>query len=145
MQRFDRLSLSRETNIIFPTLRSRQKHFFPKLFEQTKKFYLSAKGLHGECSASISVKTICFEHLQQGSYEKLNLGIFLQEYVQASGEDNFCVPFLQLKFLVPTLRHIFCSPKASNIYGESDFESSFSRNKLGKYIFLWFKKRDFYF
>ena len=60
-------------------------------------------------------------------------------------EDNYCVPFFKLKFLIPTLRHIFCSPKASKIYGESDFESSVSRNKLGKYTFLWFKKRDFYF
>ena len=33
-------------------------------------------------SASISVEIICFEHLQQGSFEKLNPGIFLQEYIQ---------------------------------------------------------------
>ena len=32
-------------------------------------------------SASISVEIICFEHLQQGSYEKLNPAIFLWEYV----------------------------------------------------------------
>ena len=60
-------------------------------------------------------------------------------------EDNYCVPFFKLKFLSPTLRHIFCSSKASKIYGESDLESSVSWNKLGKYTFLWFKKRDFYF
>ena len=47
-----------------------------------KSFHLSGRELHDECSASISVKIICFEHLQQGSYEKLSPGIFLQEYVQ---------------------------------------------------------------
>ena len=47
-----------------------------------KSFHLSARELHNECSASISVEIICFEHLQQVSYEKLNPGIFLQEYVQ---------------------------------------------------------------
>ena len=47
-----------------------------------KSFHLWARELHDECSASISVEIICFEHLQQGSYEKLNPGIFLQEYVQ---------------------------------------------------------------
>ena len=60
-------------------------------------------------------------------------------------EDNYCVPFFKLRFLIPTLCHIFCSPKALKIYGESEFESSVSRNKLGKYKFLWFQKRDFYF
>ena len=32
--------------------------------------------------AAICVEPICFEHLQQGSYEKLNRGIFFEEYVQ---------------------------------------------------------------
>ena len=60
-------------------------------------------------------------------------------------EDNSCVPFLKLKFLIPTLRHIFCLPKPLKIYGESYFVSSVSRNTLGKCTILWFKKRDFYF
>ena len=47
-----------------------------------KGFLLPTRELHDECSASISVEIICFEHLQQVSYEKLNPGIFLQEYVQ---------------------------------------------------------------
>ena len=55
-------------------------------------------------------------------------------------KDDYCVPFFKLKFLIPTLRHIFSSPKHSNIYGESDFISSVSGNKLRKYTFLWFKK-----
>ena len=59
-------------------------------------------------------------------------------------EDNYFVPFFKLKFLIHTLRHIFCLPKRSKIYGESDLQNSVSQNKLGKYIFLCFKKRDFY-
>ena len=65
--------------------------------------------------------------------------------IDASLEDNYCVPLFKLKFLIPTLRHIFCSPKPWKIYRESDFVSSASRNKLEKYTFLWFRKRDFYF
>ena len=34
-------------------------------------------------------------------------------------EDNYCVLFFKLKFLIPTLRYMFCLPKASKIYGES--------------------------
>ena len=59
-------------------------------------------------------------------------------------QDNYCVLLFKLKFLIPTLRHIFCLPNPSKIYGESDFESSVARNKLGKYTFLWFKKRDLF-
>ena len=60
----------------------------------------------------------------------------------ASLEDNYCVPFFKLKSLITKLHHIFCSPKLPKIYGESDFKISILRNKLGKYTFLWFKKRD---
>ena len=60
-------------------------------------------------------------------------------------EDNYCLPFFKLKLFIPTLGPIFCSPKSSKIYRESDFVSSVSRNKLAKYIFFWFHKRDFYF
>ena len=56
-------------------------------------------------------------------------------------EDNWCILFFKLKFLIPTLRHIFCLPKASKIY----FESSVSQNMLGKYAFLWFKKDELFY
>ena len=58
-------------------------------------------------------------------------------------EGSYCVEgnFFKLKFRIATLRHIVCSPKPSKIYGKSDFESSVPRNKLGKYILLWFKKK----
>ena len=55
-------------------------------------------------------------------------------------EDDHCVSFFKLKFLIPTLRHMFYLRKLSNIYGERDFD-----NNLEKYTFLWFKNRDFYF
>ena len=35
-------------------------------------------------------------------------------------QDDYCVLFFNLKFLIPTLCHMFCLPKPSNIYGESD-------------------------
>ena len=53
-------------------------------------------------------------------------------------EDNYCVLLFKLKFLIPTLPHIFCSPKSLKIYGESDFVGSVWRITLGKYTFLWF-------
>ena len=36
-------------------------------------------------------------------------------------EDDYCVRFFDLKFFTPTLRHMFCSPNPSNIYGQRDF------------------------
>ena len=56
--------------------------FLRNYLSKQKSFHLSARELHNECSAFISVKIICFEHLQQISYEKLKSGIFLWEYVQ---------------------------------------------------------------
>ena len=50
-------------------------------------------------------------------------------------EDDYCVPFFKLKFLIPTLRNIFYSPNSSNIHGECDFASSVLGNKLDKYTF----------
>ena len=38
-------------------------------------------------------------------------------------EDDYCVRFFDLKFFTPTLRHMFCSPNPSNIYGERDIVS----------------------
>ena len=114
-----------------------------------KSFHLSGRELHDECSVSISVKIICFQHLQQGSYEKI------QEYVQPNASQVATMMALwkiitvfhssSWNFIIPALRHILCLPKASKIYGESGFESSASQNKLGKHKFFWFKKRDFYF
>ena len=52
-------------------------------------------------------------------------------------EDDYCVPFFRLKFLIPTLRHILYYTKPSDSYGECEFVSSISRNNLAKYTFLW--------
>ena len=151
VHRWSKDCLSRETNAVFPTLRSRTNSFRNDSSKQ-KIFHLLAWKLRDECPAFVSVEIICFEHLQQGSYEKLNLWIFLQDYLRpntssckhdASLEDDYCVPFFDLKFLIPTLLHMFRLPKPTNIYGQRDFISSVSWNKLEKYTFLWFKKRDF--
>ena len=58
-------------------------------------------------------------------------------------ENDYCISFFKLKFLIPKLCQIFCSPKPSNIYGESDFVSSALRNNLEKYTFFWIKKETF--
>ena len=49
-------------------------------------------------------------------------------------ENDYYVPFFKLKFLIHTLRHIFCSSRTSNIYGESDFR--FAKYVGKKYIFV---------
>ena len=109
-----------------------------------------ARELHDECSASISVEIICFDYLQQGSCEKLKPEIFLQEHVQPNASQvatmmAFWKIITVLFFECSSLRHIFCLPKASKIYGESEFESSVLQNKLGKYTFLCFKKKRIFF
>ena len=50
--------------------------FFRNDLSKQKSFHLSTRQLHDEYSTSISVEIIWFEHLQQGSYEKLNPGYF---------------------------------------------------------------------
>ena len=108
-----------------------------------KRFHLSARELHNECSASVSVEIICFEHLLQGSYEKLKLGIFLQDYLQPNASQvpttmSLWKMITVFRSLIWNFRHMFCSPNPSNIHGQRDFVS-------WKNTFLWFKKRDFYF
>ena len=132
-----------------------RSNFSTKSFEQTKKFSSFGKGT-ARWMFSIH---LCRNHLlwtfAAGTLWKTqSWDIFARvhtaKYIAScnhdgSLEDNYCAPFFKLKFLIPTLRNIFCLPKSSKIYEESDFESSVSRNKLGKYTWLWFKKRDFYF
>ena len=90
-----------------------------------------------------------FSVLAAGILWKLNPGLFLREFVQPNAAQvptmvtlwkvtTGFVPFFKLKFLIPTLRHIFYSPNSSNIHGECDFASSVSGNKLGKCIFVVF-------
>ena len=58
-------------------------------------------------------------------------------------EDDYCFPFFKLKYLIPTLHHIFCLLKPWNIYGESNFVSSISLNKLENIHFCGLKKETF--
>ena len=121
--------LRRETNATLSTLRSRSNFFWNDSSKQ-KRFYLSARELHDKCSASVSVEIISFEHLQQGSYEKLNLEIFLQDYLQPNASQvptmmslwKMITVFRSLiwNFLSPYYVTCFAHP---NIYGERDFVS----------------------
>ena len=94
------------------------------------------------------VLSICSKDPMKNS----TLGILLQDYLQLSASQ---VPTMMslwkmisvcfnLKFLILTLRHMFCSSKPSNISQERDFVSSASQNKLKKHTFLWFKKETFW-
>ena len=129
--------------------------FFLKLFEQTKKFPSFGKGT---IQRIFSIH-LCQNHLlwafAAGVLWKTQPWDIFARVTTAkciascnhdgSLEDNYHVPFFKLKFLIPTLRHTFCLPKASKIYRKSDFQSSVFQNKIGKYTLLWFKKRGFYF
>ena len=101
----------------------------------------------GECFVSISVEVICFSISSKNPVKIQSWAIFARVRTAKhsvgcnhddSLEDDYCVPFFKLKFLIPTLRHIFYTPNSSNIHGECDFASSVSGNKLGKYIFMFF-------
>ena len=138
MERFkDRLSLNRETDAIFPTLK------FSSFGNGTARWmfciHLCWNHLLWAFAAGILWKTQPWDIFARVRTAKCIASC----NHDGSLEDNYCVPFFKLKFLIPTLRHIFCLPKASKIYGESDFESSILWNKLGKYTFLWFKKETF--
>ena len=114
--------------------------FFEMVLTNIKVFILWPRDLRNECFVSICVEVICFQHQQHESCvrtAKRSSGCNHDD----SLEDNYCVPFFKLKFLIPTLRHIFYSPNSSNIHGECDFARPVSGNKSGKYTFLWFFKR----
>ena len=96
-----------------------------------------------ECSASVHLSLSRSFPLSICSREKLNPGIFFQEYTEPNAlqvatmmavclKDNYCAPLFKLKFFTPTLCHILFLPKPSKGYGESDFIKSVSQNKLGK-------------
>ena len=59
-----------------------RSNFFMKWFKQTKFSSFGKGTARWMFCAPISVEIICFEHLQQVSYEIFNPDTFLQEYVQ---------------------------------------------------------------
>ena len=130
--------LRRETNAIFSTLRSRS-NFFRNDSSKRKRFHLSAKKLHDKCSASVSVE------LQQGSYEKLNVGIFLQDYLQrnASQVPNMMCLWKMITVLRSLILNLL-SPHYVTCFLIPTFAKSFKHLrrkelcKLEKYTFLWF-------
>ena len=60
--------LSRETMQYYAPQGLARSNFFRNDSSKQKGFHLSARELHDECYASISVEIICCENLQQGSY-----------------------------------------------------------------------------
>ena len=58
-------------------------------------------------------------------------------------EDDYCITFFKLKFLIPTLCQMFCSPKPSNIYGESDIVSPLCEISWKNIHFCGLKKETF--
>ena len=54
----------------------KETHFFQNDSDRQNNFRLLVRELHNEFSVSISVKITCFQHLQQGFYEKPTLGYF---------------------------------------------------------------------
>ena len=138
---------------ILDLLRSRSI-FFRNDSSKQKRFHLSARELHNECSGSVYVEVICFEYLQQGSYEKLNFGIFLQDYLQPNASQvptmmslwkmitafrSLISNFLSLHYVTCFVRQIL------QTLTEKLQTSTEGLCKLEKYAFLRFKKTDFYF
>ena len=120
-----------------------------------KSFHLSARELHDECSASISVEIICFEYLQQVSYEELNLGIFLQDDVHpnalqvatmmtlwkvitvfCSSSWNFSSPHYIIYFVCQSLKKFMVKVTSKFLFCKINWENIH---------FYGLKKRDFYF
>ena len=62
-----------------------------------------------------------------------------------SFKDNYCPPFFKLKFLIPTLRHLFCSPKPSKSTEKVTSKVSFRELSRENIHFLWFQKKRLIF
>ena len=144
--------LNRETNAIFPTLRSRSN--FSEMIRANKDFIFQQENctmnvLHKSLSKLFALTIRSRDPMKNWTlryFPRLPTAkCIISCNHDVSSEDDHCAPLFKLKFHLPTLHQMFYLPKPSNIYGERDFISSVSRNKLGKYIFLWFKNRDFYF
>ena len=123
-----------------PYLKVSLEAIFSKMNQAKKKAFIFQQGnckinvLHS-CMLKSFALSICSRDPMKNSTQ----GYFFARVPTAS------VLFFKLKFLIPTLCCMFCLPEPSNICRESDFVSYVSQNKLEKYKFLWFKKRDFYF
>ena len=144
--------LSREINTIFLTLRScYTQSFDQKWFNQSEMIRIHKKVLSfGKVNARwIFCIHLCWSNVlsicSKSSIKTKPWAIFARvstaKYIPGcngeSLEDDYCVPFFKLKFLIH-ITSMFYTPKTLDIYGEYDIVSSVSGNKLGKYTFLWF-------
>ena len=100
--------------------------FFSEMIRSNKKVFIFRQGncTINVLSASISVEIIYFKHLQQGSYEKLNGGIFLQECVQPNASQ---VAIMVALWKIITVFHSsswnFSSPHTSHILFAKAFKN----------------------
>ena len=137
--------MSRETHNI-PRLKVLLEAIFSEMIQTNKKVTIFRQGnstmnvLHPSLSKSFALSICSRDPMKNSTLEYFCKSTTAKCIARCNHDDslgdNYCVPLFKLKFLVPTLRHIFCSPKPSKIYGESDFLSSVLRNKLGKSSFL---------
>ena len=58
-------------------------------------------------------------------------------------EDDYCAPFFKLKFLIPTLRHIFYSPNSSNTTENVTFQVPFQGISWENIHFCGFLKKTY--
>ena len=128
--------------------------FSTKWFEQTKKFSSFGKGtawwmfcihlcrndLLWAFAVGILWKTQSWD-----IFARVRTAICVESSNRdGSLEESYSV--IQVDISHPHITsHILLAKAFKNLRRKNDFESSVSRNKLEKYTFLWFKKRDFYF
>ena len=139
--------LSRETNAILLTLRSRSN--FSEMSKQ-KRFHLSARERHVLMNVlhPSLLKSFALRAFAAGILWKTEPWDFLHDYLQPNASHVQPLSFWKMITVFRSSNWNFSSPhyvtfylpKPSNIYGERDFD-----NNLEKYKFLWFKNRDFYF
>ena len=103
-----------------PHLKVSLEAVFSKIIQANKKVFIFQQGncmlnvLHPSLSKSFAL-SICSKDPMENS----TLGYFCKSMYYHMHrklqswclEDNYCVPFFMLKFLIPKLHHIFCLPK----------------------------------
>ena len=157
MQRFkDRLSLSRETNTIFSHLKVSLEAFFPpKLFEQIKKVFIFRQGnctinvLHPSLLKSFalsicsrdSMKNSTVGYFCKSTYSQMHRKLHLK--ISWVLEDNYCVPFFKMKFLIPHYVTYFVCQRLQKFTEKVTPKVPFREISCENIHFCGFKKRDF--
>ena len=115
-----------------PHLKVSLKAFFSDMIRAKKKVIISRSGncTMNVLSASISVEIVYLSICSRDPMKNCTRGYFYKSrYSQIHRKLQpwwlfvrwLLCSVLQVEFLIPTFRHIFCSPNPSKIYGESKF------------------------